>query len=62
MEDFLDEEFLYHREDEYKILNSIISPVQDAINRADLKKEEIDFCLIVGGSSAIPHVNFKLKE
>lgn len=62
MEDFLDEEFLYHREDEYKILNSIISPVQDAINRADLKKEEIDFCLIVGGSSAIPHVNLKLKE
>lgn len=62
MYDFLDEDFLYHREDEYKILNSIISPVQDAIDRAGLSKDNIDYCLLVGGSSLIPQVVFKIND
>ena len=53
---FLDRELLYARETEYRLTCSIFAPVQDALDRSTLDAKEIDFCLLVGGSSLIPQV------
>lgn len=53
---FLDTDFLYARETEYRLTLSIFAPLIDAVDRAKLDKEDIDFCLLVGGSSLIPQV------
>jgi molecular chaperone DnaK len=56
LEPFLDRDLLYARQTEFRIVQSIFGPLQDALDRAGLKPEEIDFCLMVGGSSLIPQV------
>lgn len=53
---FLDQDLLYARETEYRLTGSIFAPLQDALDRAGLDKNQVDFCLIVGGSSLIPQV------
>ena len=53
---FLDRDSLYVRETEYRLTQSIFSPLLDALNRAGKDPHEIDFCLMVGGSSLIPQV------
>lgn len=53
---FLDRDLLYARQTEFRLTQSILAPLQDALDRAGLKPEEIDFCLMVGGSSLIPQV------
>lgn len=59
---FLDTEFLYARETEYYLTCSIFAPVQDAIDRAGLSRDEIDCCLLVGGSSLIPQVRRAMQR
>ncbi len=59
---FLDTEIPYHQEDEYRWTCSIFVPVEDALTRADLDAEDIDVCLLVGGSSRIPHVRWALER
>jgi len=56
LEPFLDTELLYARETEFRLTQSICSPLQDALHRAQKEPHEIDFCLMVGGSSLIPQV------
>ncbi|MDD2367542.1 MAG: Hsp70 family protein [Desulfuromonadaceae bacterium] len=53
---FLDMELLFVRETEYFQTLSIFSPIQDALFRSGLKSDQIDICLMVGGSCLIPHV------
>jgi molecular chaperone DnaK len=53
---FLDRDLLYARETEFGLTQSILAPLQDALDRAGSRPEEIDFCLMVGGSSLIPLV------
>lgn len=53
---FLDHDLLYARETEYRLTCSILAPIQDALERAQLTAAEIDLCLLVGGSSLIPQV------
>lgn len=53
---FLDRDLLYARQTEFRLTQSILAPLQDALDRAGQKPEEIDFCLMVGGSSLIPQV------
>lgn len=53
---FLDRDLLYASQTEYRLTQSILAPLQDALDRANRKPEEIDFCLMVGGSSLIPLV------
>ncbi|MEW6447218.1 MAG: Hsp70 family protein [Bacillota bacterium] len=53
---FLDRDLLYARETEYRLTCSVFAPLQDALERAGLDPEEVDFCLMVGGSSLIPQV------
>ncbi|MCX7771099.1 MAG: Hsp70 family protein [Proteobacteria bacterium] len=56
LEPFLDTDLLYARETEYRLTLSIFAPLVDAVDRAKLDKESIDYCLLVGGSSLIPQV------
>jgi molecular chaperone DnaK len=53
---FLDQDFLYARETEYRMTCSVFAPLQDALDRGGIEKEKVDFCLAVGGSSLIPQV------
>ncbi len=59
---FLDTEIPYHQEDEYRWTCSMFVPVEDALTRAGLDAEDIDVCLLVGGSSRIPHVRWALER
>ncbi len=53
---FLDRDCLYARETEYRLILSVFAPLQDALDRSGLRPENIDYCLMVGGSSLIPQV------
>jgi molecular chaperone DnaK len=53
---FLDQDLLYARETEYRLSCSLFAPLQDALERSGLEPENIDYCLLVGGSSLIPQV------
>jgi molecular chaperone DnaK (HSP70) len=59
---FLDRQLLYARETEYRLTCSIFAPMQDALDRSALEVKEIDFCLLVGGSSLIPQVAHAVAE
>lgn len=59
---FLDHDFLYARETEYRLTCSIFAPVQDALDRAGISPKAVDLCLMVGGSSLIPQVIQALDE
>jgi len=53
---FLDEDLLYARETEYRLVSSVFAPLQDALDRSRLDRSAIDCCLLLGGSSRIPQV------
>ena len=59
---FLDRDLLYARETEYRLTCSIFAPLQDALDRASVAPKAVDLCLMVGGSSLIPHVAQALDE
>ena len=59
---FLDRDLLYARQTDYRLTQSIFAPLQDALDRAGLKPEDIDFCMMAGGSSLIPQVRQALKD
>lgn len=59
---FLDRDLLYARQTEFLLTQSILAPLQDALDRAGKKPEDIDFCLMVGGSSLIPQVREAVEE
>jgi molecular chaperone DnaK len=56
LDPFLDDDKLYSVEGEYQVSCSIFAPITDAVERARLKADQIDFCLLVGGSSLIPQI------
>jgi molecular chaperone DnaK (HSP70) len=53
---FLDTELLCLRETEYRQTLSIFAPIDDALERCELASDEIDLCLLAGGSCLIPQV------
>lgn len=53
---FLDADHLFVRETEYRLTQSIFSPLQDALDRAGLSALAVDVVLLVGGSTLIPQV------
>jgi hypothetical protein len=53
---FVDTDLLYPVEGEYRVSCSIFAPITDALERAALRADDIDFCLLVGGSSLIPQI------
>lgn len=56
LQPFFDRNMLAPRTDEYRTARSIFAPIDDAIDRSGLTHNEIDVCLMVGGSSNIPQV------
>ncbi len=62
LEPFLDRDLLHPRETDYLVTCSVFAPLQDALIRAKLRREEIDFCLLVGGSVLIPHIAEAVDE
>ena len=59
---FLDQDFLYARETEYRLTCSIFAPVQDSLDRGGLTPDTVDLCLLVGGSSLIPQVAWAVQQ
>jgi molecular chaperone DnaK (HSP70) len=59
---FLDADLLFTRETEYFQTLSIFVPIQDALERCGLQADQIDLCLLAGGSCLIPQVSFNLSE
>ena len=59
---FLDTDMLFTRDTEYFQTLSIFVPIQDAMDRCNLKEEQIDLCLLAGGSCLIPQVRFALEN
>lgn len=62
MEPFLDIDMLHARSTEFRLTCSIFAPIEDAIERANLDHEDIDFVLLAGGSSRIPQVSQELED
>ena len=58
---FIDRNMLAPRSDEYRTSRSIFAPVDDAIERSGFRHDEIDVCLMVGGSSGIPQIAEALR-
>jgi len=56
LDPFLERDLLYPRETEYRWTCSIFAPLQDALDRCNLDAKQVDYCLLVGGSSIIPQV------
>ena len=56
LQPFLDSDMLHARDTEYLMTCSIFAPVQDTLERAGLAPDDVDCCLMVGGSSLIPQV------
>lgn len=59
---FIDRDFLYAKETEFRLTQSVFTPLQDALARAGKEQHEIDFCLMVGGSSLIPQVRDAVEQ
>ena len=57
LEPFLDRDLLHPRETDYLMTCSVFAPLQDALTCGKLKREEVDFCLLVGGSVLIPQIS-----
>ena len=59
---FLDKDFLFARETEYRMTCSIFAPLTDAMNRAGVSAKDISVCLMAGSSSFIPKVQQELDH
>ncbi len=62
LEPFIDTEFLYARETEYRLTHSIFAPIQDALERAGMKPRDIHMVVLTGGSTLIPQVKRAVSE
>ena len=62
LQPFLDTEILVARETEYETTCSVFAPIEDALDRAGIRRRDIKLCLLVGGSSLIPHVKTALSR
>jgi hypothetical protein len=48
--------------DEYRTARSIFGPIGDALDRAYLGRDEIDLCLLAGGSARLPQIADAMKK
>lgn len=62
LEPFLSVDMLHCRETDYRQEMSIFTPVTDALQRAKVKPQELDYVLLAGGSSLIPQVQAALAS
>lgn len=59
---FLDRDLLYARETEYRLTCSVFAPLHDSLKRGGLRPDQVDYCLMIGGSSLIPQVQDAVRE
>lgn len=59
---FVDPDILYAEETEYRMWCSVFAPISDTLDRSGLDADGIDYCLLVGGSSLIPHVEEAIRQ
>jgi molecular chaperone DnaK (HSP70) len=59
---FLDPYALFARETEYRQTLSIFAPIIDALERCELKQEDIIGCLLVGGSCLNPYIQAAVEN
>ncbi|MDA8429915.1 MAG: Hsp70 family protein [Geobacteraceae bacterium] len=59
---FLEPYLLFNSETEYRQTLSIFAPIQDAVEKSGLTTEEIDICLLAGGSCLIPQVVIMVQD
>jgi molecular chaperone DnaK (HSP70)/Tfp pilus assembly protein PilF len=59
---FIDSDLLYPRETEYCWTCSIFAPLSDALATSGLKADQVDYFLLVGGSSLIPQVSKAVSD
>ena len=62
LEPFLELDFLYPFETEYRVTCSIFAPLNDSLEKCLLHANEIDMVLMVGGSSLNPLLKKPLEE
>ncbi|MDA7873798.1 Hsp70 family protein, partial [Rhodopirellula sp.] len=62
LEPFLDKDLLYAKETDYRITCSIFAPLNDALDRSGLSQTDVDYCLLVGGSTRIPQVTNHIQK
>lgn len=62
LQPLLDTDALYPFENEYRSIQSIFQPLDDALERAALEPSEVDFCLLVGGASQLQSVQDALAQ
>lgn len=62
LEPFMDSELLYARDSEYRMTQSIFSPVTDCLDRCGIPRSAVDACLLAGGSSLLPQVETALRK
>ena len=58
---FLDTDFLFARETEFRLTLSVFAPLRDAMDRASRDASDVDLCLLAGGSTLIPQVRDALR-
>jgi molecular chaperone DnaK (HSP70) len=58
---FLDADFLFARETEFRLTLSVFAPLRDAMDRAGRDASDVDLCLLAGGSTLIPQVRDALR-
>jgi molecular chaperone DnaK len=56
LQPFFDRDLLMPKEDDYRVSCSIFAPLEDALSRGRVGRDEVDICLLAGGSSLIPQV------
>ncbi len=62
MSDFVNKDFLYARETEYKLINSIFAPIEDSLRRCNMDSEDINYVLLTGGSSYLSIIQEEVKD
>jgi molecular chaperone DnaK len=58
---FLDPDLLHVKQTDYVQMLSIFAPLSDAIERANLPEDEVNYILLAGGSSLIPQVQWAIQ-
>jgi molecular chaperone DnaK (HSP70) len=56
LEPFLDRDLFFTAGSEYRTQLSMFAPIQDALERAALDFDEVDYVLLAGGSTLVPNV------
>ncbi len=58
---YLDPDLLHARESDYTLVLSVFAPITYALERARMKRGEIDVVLLAGGGSLVPQVGWALE-